>query len=96
MPRPGWRRESSPNDCVLTIFGASGDLTKRKLIPAYETLLENCIEGDSTLAWSLMDPIIQTWQISKPGNFPNYEVGSWGPKTADDFLQRDGRHWRQP
>jgi glucose-6-phosphate 1-dehydrogenase len=72
---------------------------------AYETLLENCIEGDSTLftrqdwvelAWSLMDPIIQTWQISKPRDFPNYAVGSWGPKTADDFLQRDGRRWRQP
>jgi glucose-6-phosphate 1-dehydrogenase len=72
---------------------------------AYETLLENCIEGDSTLftrqdwvelAWSLMDPIIETWQISKPRDFPNYPVGSWGPKTADDFLQRDGRRWRQP
>ena len=72
---------------------------------AYETLLENCIEGDSTLftrqdwvelAWSLMDPIIQTWQISKPRDFPNYPVGSWGPEAADDFLQRDGRRWRQP
>ena len=72
---------------------------------AYETLLENCIEGDSTLftrqdwvelAWSLMDPIIETWQISKPRDFPNYAVGSWGPQTADDFLQRDGRHWRRP
>jgi glucose-6-phosphate 1-dehydrogenase len=72
---------------------------------AYETLLENCIEGDSTsftrqdwveLAWSLMDPIIQTWQISKPRDFPNYEVGSWGPEIADDFLHRDGRRWRQP
>src|SRR5215467_77237 len=72
---------------------------------AYETLLENCVEGDSTLftrqdwvelAWSLMDPIIQTWQISKPRDFPNYPVGSWGPEAADDFLQRDGRRWRQP
>jgi glucose-6-phosphate 1-dehydrogenase len=72
---------------------------------AYETLLENCIEGDSTLftrqdwvelAWSLMDPIIQTWQISRPRDFPNYEAGSWGPKAADEFLQRDGRRWRQP
>ena len=72
---------------------------------AYETLLENCIEGDSTLftrqdwvelAWSLMDPIIQTWQISKPRDFPNYAVGSWGPQVADDFLRRDGRRWRQP
>jgi glucose-6-phosphate 1-dehydrogenase len=72
---------------------------------AYETLLEDCIEGDSTLftrhdwvelAWSLMDPFIQTWQISKPRDFPNYEAGSWGPKEADDFLQRDGRRWRRP
>jgi glucose-6-phosphate 1-dehydrogenase len=72
---------------------------------AYETLLENCIEGDSTLftrqdwvelAWSLMDPIIQTWQISRPRDFPNYEAGSWGPQASDDFLQRDGRRWRQP
>jgi glucose-6-phosphate 1-dehydrogenase len=49
------------HDCVLTIFGASGDLTKRKLIPTYETLLENCIEGDSTLftaktGWSWRGP----------------------------------------
>jgi glucose-6-phosphate 1-dehydrogenase len=72
---------------------------------AYETLLENCIEGDSTLftrqdwvelAWSLMDPIIQTWQISRPRDFPNYAAGSWGPQASDDFLHRDGRRWRQP
>src|SRR3972149_4221564 len=31
-----------PHACVLTIFGASGDLTKRKLIPAlYNLALEN-------------------------------------------------------
>ncbi|HXV80005.1 MAG TPA: glucose-6-phosphate dehydrogenase [Candidatus Binatia bacterium] len=72
---------------------------------AYETLLEDCIEGDSTLytrhdwveqAWALMDPIIQTWDRTKPKNFSNYEAGSWGPKEADEFLQRDGRRWRRP
>jgi glucose-6-phosphate 1-dehydrogenase len=72
---------------------------------AYEALLEDCIEGDSTLftrhdwveaAWSLMDPIIQVWNLSKPKNFPNYEAGSWGPKEADEFVQRDGRRWRRP
>jgi glucose-6-phosphate 1-dehydrogenase len=72
---------------------------------AYETLLEDCIEGDSTLytrhdwveqAWNLVDPIIKTWEQRKPTNFPNYEVGSWGPKEADEFLQRDGRRWRRP
>jgi len=72
---------------------------------AYETLLEDCIEGDSTLftrhdwvesAWTLMDPIIQFWKLSKPKVFPNYDAGSWGPKEADEFIQRDGRRWRQP
>ena len=72
---------------------------------AYETLLEDCIEGDSTLftrhdwvelAWALMDPIIQVWSLSKPKNFSNYPAGSWGPKEAEDFMQRDGRRWRKP
>ena len=72
---------------------------------AYETLLEDCIEGDSTLftrhdwveaAWALTDPIIQVWNLSKPRNFPNYASGSWGPAEADDFMQRDGRRWRRP
>ena len=72
---------------------------------AYETLLEDCIEGDSTLytrhdwvelAWLLMDPIIKTWDKAWPKEFPNYQVGTWGPKEADDFMQRDGRRWRRP
>jgi glucose-6-phosphate 1-dehydrogenase len=72
---------------------------------AYETLLEDCIEGDSILftrhdwvelAWSLVDPIIQVWNLSKPRNFPNYEAGSWGPREADDFMAREGRRWRRP
>ncbi|HYY24881.1 MAG TPA: glucose-6-phosphate dehydrogenase [Candidatus Udaeobacter sp.] len=72
---------------------------------AYETLLEDCIEGDSTLftrhdevetAWSLVDPIIQAWDKIPPKNFPNYEAGTWGPKEADEFLRRERRHWRRP
>jgi len=72
---------------------------------AYETLLEDCIEGDTTLftrhdwvelAWALMDPIIQVWDLSKPKNFPNYAAGTWGPKEADEFIEREGRRWRRP
>ena len=72
---------------------------------AYETLLEDCIEGDSTLftrhdwvelAWSLVDPIIKTWSRTKPADFPNYEAGTWGPREADDLIQRDARRWRRP
>src|SRR5262245_35115304 len=38
----GLAPEKRPHACVLTIFGASGDLTKRKLIPAlYNLALEH-------------------------------------------------------
>jgi glucose-6-phosphate 1-dehydrogenase len=72
---------------------------------AYETLLEDCIEGDSTLftrhdwvelAWSLMDPIINTWSKMGAKGLSTYPAGSWGPGQADEFIQRDGRRWRQP
>jgi glucose-6-phosphate 1-dehydrogenase len=72
---------------------------------AYETLLEDCIEGDSTLftrsdwvelAWSLVDPIIRAWENKKPDDFSTYPAGSWGPQKADEFIKRDGRRWRQP
>jgi glucose-6-phosphate 1-dehydrogenase len=71
---------------------------------AYETLLEDCIEGDSTLftrhdwvelAWYLVDPFIKTWAKTKPARLPTYPVGSWGPEEADEFIQRDGRRWRR-
>ena len=34
----GLRRRRTPEPCVLTIFGASGDLTQRKLLPALYSL----------------------------------------------------------
>src|SRR5918993_5420585 len=37
----GFSQTKKPHSCVLVIFGASGDLTKRKLIPAlYNLALE--------------------------------------------------------
>ncbi|MFQ5992965.1 MAG: glucose-6-phosphate dehydrogenase, partial [Nitrospiraceae bacterium] len=71
---------------------------------AYERLLLDALLGDSTLfargdmvevAWKLAMPILEAWQ--KPvSNFPNYQAGSWGPKEADELIERDGRRWRRP
>jgi len=36
--REGIRLERTPDPCVMVIFGASGDLTKRKLMPALYNL----------------------------------------------------------
>jgi glucose-6-phosphate 1-dehydrogenase len=71
---------------------------------AYERLLLDALLGDSTLfargdmvevAWKLAMPILEAWQ-EPASNFPNYQAGSWGPKEADELIERDGRRWRRP
>jgi glucose-6-phosphate 1-dehydrogenase len=72
---------------------------------AYETLLLDCMVGDATLfarsdgveaSWAVVDPIIAAWEARPPEHFPNYAAGSWGPAVADEFIARDGAHWRTP
>ncbi len=36
--REGLRLERTPEPCVVVIFGATGDLTRRKLVPALYSL----------------------------------------------------------
>jgi glucose-6-phosphate 1-dehydrogenase len=68
----------------------------------YETLLFDCMKGDSTLfqradqvehAWRVVDPILEYWKESVPLDFPNYAAGAWGPWESDQLLLRDGRRW---
>jgi glucose-6-phosphate 1-dehydrogenase len=69
----------------------------------YERLLHDCMIGDATLfqradmveaGWCVVSPVLDVWKALPPRNFPNYPSGSWGPKEADELLERDGRHWR--
>jgi len=69
----------------------------------YERLLYDCMIGDATLfqradmveaGWQVVSPALDVWKALPPRSFPNYAAGSWGPKDADDLLERDGRHWR--
>ena len=66
---------------------------------AYATLLNDCMRGDATLfdradgveaAWALVDPILEAWQNATSA-FPNYPAGGWGPREADELMERDGR-----
>ncbi len=41
MPTPKSADAKKPDDCLIVIFGASGDLTKRKLVPALHYLWKN-------------------------------------------------------
>jgi glucose-6-phosphate 1-dehydrogenase len=69
----------------------------------YERLLHDCMIGDQTLfqradmveaGWSVVNPVLELWKALPPRNFPNYASGAWGPRDADDLLERDGRQWR--
>ena len=71
---------------------------------AYERLLLDCMIGDPTLftradeveaAWTLIDPIENAWQNSRPP-LQTYPSGSWGPDAAAKLLQADGREWHRP
>ncbi len=79
------------------VFGGAGS-------SAYATLLNDCMRGNATLfdradgveaAWAIVDPILEAWQ-DRPRSFPNYAAGSWGPREADELLERDGKQWRKP
>jgi glucose-6-phosphate 1-dehydrogenase len=69
---------------------------------AYERLLLDAIQGDAALftradevemAWSLIDPILRTWEADQSPPVARYEPGSWGPVEANVLLSKDGRGW---
>lgn len=71
---------------------------------AYERLLLDSLMGDATLftrsdeveeAWRLTNSIIEAWESQELKNLPVYEAGTQGPHGVEDFIQDDGRKWRE-
>jgi len=72
---------------------------------AYERLLLDAMAGDATLfarkdevenAWRYVDRIQDAWHKSPhPPMMAEYPAGSWGPKEADELLEREGHRWRR-
>jgi len=67
----------------------------------YEVMVYSCSHGDATLfsrgdlveaAWRVAQPLMDSWAAT-PAEFPNYARGSWGPKSATELIERDGRRW---
>lgn len=66
----------------------------------YERLLIDTIRGDQTFfndaeeveaQWAFIDPLIAV--RDEPYI---YKPGSWGPKEADELIEKDGRAWLEP
>jgi glucose-6-phosphate 1-dehydrogenase len=70
---------------------------------AYERLILDVLLGDPPLfprqeevelSWRILDPIEAYW--SRSGKPEQYPSGTWGPASADQLMERDGRAWRMP
>jgi len=70
---------------------------------AYERLILDVLLGDPPLfprheevelSWKILDPIEEFWATL--GQPEQYKPGTWGPSSADELLERDGRTWRRP
>ena len=72
---------------------------------AYQRLLLDCMQGDSTLyargdaveaAWKFVDPILETWKENQRIPLHGYPCGTWGPEVADQMIDGEDHTWRYP
>ena len=69
---------------------------------AYKRLLLDCILGDQTLftradevqeAWRIITPLLEYWESSNE-ELPKYTPGVWEFDQGDEFINLDGRSWK--
>lgn len=96
-PGAGFRSKEVAMDFHYT------SLAEIRMLTAYERLLIDAQNGDATLfartdaveaCWEFVQPILEYKAASR--SLYGYACGTWGPKEADELLQRDGRIWRFP
>lgn len=81
------------------------DLADTYIPEAYQRLLLDCMQGDSTLytrgdaveaAWKFVDPILNAWKDKKDIPLHGYPCGTWGPEVADNLIEGEKYTWRYP
>ena len=88
--RPGLQMLLNPVDMLFDY----NESYKTGTPEAYETLLLDVMQGDTTLfmradqveaAWEVIMPVINAWESDTPVNFPNYPAGMQGPEGSEIF-----------
>jgi glucose-6-phosphate 1-dehydrogenase len=78
------------------------DAYTESLPEAYEALLLDVLEGDSTLfmradqveaAWKVVMPILDAWEKDPSKQLHFYKSGEWGPSAADKLLKPFSKEW---
>ncbi len=102
--RPGLEMLLHPVDMLFNYNESylSGSSAAVETPEAYETLLLDVMQGDSTLfmradqvesAWDILMPVINAWETNPSVNFPNYAAGMQGPEDAEALIAKDGHNW---
>jgi glucose-6-phosphate 1-dehydrogenase len=95
---PGVQMKLQPVEMDFTYKDAYAEATPE----AYETLLLDVLEGDTTLfmrsdqveaAWKVVMPIINTWKKNAKKELYTYKAGSWGPLAAKQLLKGYAKDW---
>lgn len=75
---------------------------KEMMPDAYQRLLLDALNSDSSLflrsdeveqSWSIIDPIIETWDKGHGPELFTYEPGEWGPERSENWLEKFGHRW---
>ncbi|NHC12181.1 glucose-6-phosphate dehydrogenase [Motilibacter sp. E257] len=87
----------------VTMDFAYGESFTESSPEAYERLILDVLLGDPPLfprheeveaSWRILDPIEEHWEShGKPDTYP---AGTWGPRSSDEMLARNGHVWRRP
>lgn len=97
VPDQGWRSDTRDME-----FHYDTAYHGQRLPEAYERLLEDAFNGDSSLfirgdwvehAWNVIDPLIEAWAARSGPAMAPYERGTWGPPTTDALLAASGHAW---
>jgi glucose-6-phosphate 1-dehydrogenase len=95
--KPGLDMKLKPAEMVFDYFECAPDTPE-----AYETLLLDALDGDSTLfmrsdqveeAWDVIANIQTAWENGNVSKMVTYPAGSSGPEAADELLKRQGHNW---
>lgn len=81
-------------------YRANPDSKNHALPDPYEKLILDAIHGNQTFfadreeiedSWKFIDTLIEARKTPH-----EYKPGSWGPKAADELIEKDGRKWLEP
>lgn len=101
--KPGAKLQLGTTDLKFTYKDGFEDESSE----AYERLLLDIFAGDQMLfnrsdelesSWGLITNILKQWEWEKENSsagkgIPKYEQGTWGPKEANELIEKDGRKW---